>query len=216
MPHIRKDGEATRQKILQTACLVFGDKGFHKATHAEISRIAGVNSALINFHFGTKEGLYRAVWEYVDRDVETRYPIDGGVPAHAPAEERLYGLVFSLLNRALDPHLEGFHRIRTMELVHPTGMLDDVMTQRLRQYRAYTQHIIRELLGPAAETRTLELCEMSIISQCHVIMPAPHGHRKKFHQFVHADVEELARHITRFSLAGIQAIRQQYAQRQDA
>ncbi|HEY3376037.1 MAG TPA: CerR family C-terminal domain-containing protein [Armatimonadota bacterium] len=209
--HIRKDGEATREKILQAACLVFGEKGFHQATHTEISRTAGVNSALINFHFGTKEGLYRAVWEYVDRDVERRYPIDGGVPASAPAAERLYGRVLSLLNRALDPQLNGFHGIRTMEIVHPTGMLDEAMTTRLRKFRTYTQSIIGELLGPASTARTLVLCEMSVISQCQVIMPPPPGQRKKCHHFVHADVEELARHITRFSLAGISAIREQSA-----
>lgn len=206
---IRKDGEATREKILQAACQIFGEKGYHKATHAEISRTAGVNSALINFHFGTKDGLYRAVWQYVDHDVEKRYPIDGGVPESAPAAERLYGRVLSMLNRALDPQLEGFHRMRTMEMVNPTGMLDDVMTNRLRRFRLFTQSIIRELLGPAVNARILELCEMSVISQCHMIMPPPAGQRKKALSFVHADVEELARHITRFSLAGINAAREQ-------
>jgi AcrR family transcriptional regulator len=206
--HTRKDGEATREKILQAACLVFGAKGFHQATHAEISRTAGVNSALINFHFGTKEGLYRAVWEYVDRDVERRYPIDGGVSTDAPLDERVYGHLLSLLNRAIDPQLQGFHGIHTMEIIHPTGMLDEAMTKRLRQHRAYTQGLIRELLGPSENSRTLELCEMSIISQCHAIMAPAHGHRKKLPFVVVADVAELARHITRFSLAGISAIRQ--------
>lgn len=207
--HTRKDGEATREKILHAACDVFGEKGFYKATHVEICQRAGVNTALINFHFGSKDGLYRAVWEYVADEMEQRYPITGGIPAQAPIEERLRGHIRAQLNRALDPKSEGLHCIRAMEMIKPTGILDDAFTKRIRGHRAYTISLLRELLGPTADQRTVELCEMSLISQCHMIIPPFPGMRKKHHRFVHADVDELAEHITQFTLAGIQAIRQQ-------
>jgi AcrR family transcriptional regulator len=204
----RRDGEATREAILEAACLVFGEKGFYKATHAAICRTAGVNNALINFHFGTKDGLYRTVWERVTQDIEQRYPIDGGVPPSAPAAQRLYGNISSLLNRALDPHLEGFHRLRAMESINPTGMLDQAFTAQLQTYRSYTKSILKELLGSAADSETVDLCEMSVISQCHIVLPPLHCKTKTpHHRFVHSDVEHLARHITCFSLAGINAIR---------
>lgn len=204
----RKDGEATREAILKAACQVFGEKGFHKATHAEICRTAGVNTALINFHFGSKDELYRAAWESIARDVEKLYPIDGGILSSAPAAERLCGHIKSLLNRALDPRLEGFHRLRTMELVNPTGILDEAFTKQLQIYRSLTRSILTELLGSSADNQTVDLCEMSVISQCHMVLPPHHCKRKRSHHlFVHSDVERLARHITRFSLAGIISVR---------
>ena len=203
--HHRKDGEATRDKILAAAGQVFGEMGFVKATHTEICRRAGVNTALINFHFGSKAQLYRAVWQRVTDDVERRYPLDGGVPAAAPAALRLHGVVHALLHRALDPQLEGFHRLRLMEALAPSGLLDEVMHARLQQYRGYLMALLRELLGPDATAQTVEFCEMSVISQC--MLPSPHRGRRPppFPRYLHDDVEALAAHITRFSLAGIMA-----------
>ena len=201
---IRKDGAATREKILEAAPQVFGEKGYHRATHAEICRIAGVNSALINFHFRSKDDLYRAVWEHVADEVERRYPIDGGVPASARAAERLYGLVRSLLNRAVDDRLESFHRFRMVEFIAPTGLLDEAFFRRLQRHRTHTLKILRDLLGPEATDRDLELCEMSVVSQCLIFKPPAHV---KGPPFTRLGVDCLAEHVTRFALAGIKAIR---------
>lgn len=201
----RKDGEITRENILKAAQVIFGEKGYSKATHAAIGRAAGVNTALINFHFGSKDQLYRAVWERVEKEIEQLYPINGGVPADAPAPERFRGLISCLLNRALDKRMEGFHRILTMEIINPTGLIDKEIKQQRKEHRSHTLAIIRELLGPDADEKTVELCEMSVISQCHMILPRPHHKCKE--RYKHADVESLTDHITTFSLAGIDAIR---------
>lgn len=201
----RRDGEATRESILKAAAVVFGKRGFYKATHAEISRVAEVNSALINFHFGSKDELYRAVYERAERDVEQIYPINGGIPADAPASEQLHALISSLLNRALDPRLEGFHRIMAMEMLNPTGLLDDVIAQRRKEHHSCMLGIIRELLGPYADDKAMEYCEISIFSQCHMLLPRPV--RKCTKRYKHSDVAALAEHITAFSLAGVAAIR---------
>lgn len=203
----RRDGEATRERILDAASRLFGQKGYHKATHAEICQAAGVNTALINFHFRSKDDLYRAVWERVDSGIESMYPIDGGVPNDAPASQRLRGLISCLLNRALDPRLEGYHRILTMEILNPTGLLDRMIAQRRNEHRSRLLAIVQELLGPDADENTVELCEMSIISQCRIIIPRHTGRWMK--KYKHADVHALTAHITAFSLAGIEAIRRQ-------
>ena len=57
----RIDGERTRGKILVAAEREFAEKGYELASVREISRRAGVNMALANRYFGSKEGLYRIV-----------------------------------------------------------------------------------------------------------------------------------------------------------
>jgi TetR/AcrR family transcriptional regulator, regulator of cefoperazone and chloramphenicol sensitivity len=208
---MRKDGEATRESILNAASQVFATKGYHKATHVEISQEAGVNTALINFHFGSKDELYHAVWERVDREIEQLYPIDGGVPEDAPAPERLRGFISCLLNRALDPRLEGFHRILSMEVLNPTGLIDRIMMQRRKEHHSHLLAIIRELLEPDADEKSVEICKMSVISQCHIIIP--HHTRRFAPRYKHTDVESLTEHITTFSLAGIEAIHKQTTER---
>jgi AcrR family transcriptional regulator len=51
----------TRAAILSTALTAFASDGFGSVTTRRIAREAGVNSAMIQYHFGSKDGLYRAV-----------------------------------------------------------------------------------------------------------------------------------------------------------
>lgn len=57
----RCDGAATREALLCAAETEFSEKGFDMASTREICRRAGVNVALVNRYFGTKEDLYRLV-----------------------------------------------------------------------------------------------------------------------------------------------------------
>jgi AcrR family transcriptional regulator len=50
-------------KLLETATLLFSQKGFHAVSIRELARTAKINSALISYYFGGKEGLYQEVLE---------------------------------------------------------------------------------------------------------------------------------------------------------
>jgi len=53
----------TETKLIETAMVLFAQKGFAGVSIRELAQAANVNSALISYHFGGKEGLYRAVME---------------------------------------------------------------------------------------------------------------------------------------------------------
>ena len=61
----REDTTRTRGKLLVAAGEIFAEKGFRDATIAEICRQAGTNIAAVNYHFGSKEALYREAWREV-------------------------------------------------------------------------------------------------------------------------------------------------------
>lgn len=52
--------DETKEKILAAATRLFARRGLDGVTIREICREAGVNGALVNYHFGTKENLYGA------------------------------------------------------------------------------------------------------------------------------------------------------------
>lgn len=53
----------TVQRILDTAELLFAEKGFAETSLRAITSKAGVNLAAVNYHFGSKEALIQAVFE---------------------------------------------------------------------------------------------------------------------------------------------------------
>ncbi len=57
----KRDPEATRNAILETAEELFLAKGFAKVSLSELAREAGVTKSLIHHHFGSKDKLWVAV-----------------------------------------------------------------------------------------------------------------------------------------------------------
>ena len=68
----RARGDQTRETLVQAAMEIFGRDGFHAASTRAIAEEAGVNQALIAYHFGGKEGLYLAVFESITAQISTQ------------------------------------------------------------------------------------------------------------------------------------------------
>ncbi len=205
----RRRGGGTKGRILEEACKVFAEKGYRDATHAEICGRAEANAAAVNYYFTSKDNLYRAVFEHMTERVDRCHPLDGGLPETAPPERRLRALIHAHLSRIFYPGLMGdLHRIRMAEIFDPTGLLEDLLEERLDHDRKYTRKVLRDLLGPDAAERDVDWCEMSVVAQCFVGMPGPDGKGPRaIFGLVPAEVDHLAEHILRFSLAGIRAVR---------
>ena len=101
-------GEHTRQRLLDAAIELFGERGYESASTRAIARRAGVSLPALQYYFGGKEGLHRACAEYITEDVRTRLD---------PAAERVRlalarpGLtrteLLELLRAVVEPFLEG-------------------------------------------------------------------------------------------------------------
>jgi len=64
-------GDATRAALLRAAVDVFARDGFHAVSTRALAQAAGVNQALIGYHFGGKEGIYLAVFEDIVAQMQT-------------------------------------------------------------------------------------------------------------------------------------------------
>lgn len=209
----RRDGTETRLHLLEAACKIFGAKGFREGTIAEICSKAKANAAAVNYHFGSKEGLYVESWRYsFDKSLKA-YPPDGGVASDAPVEERLRGRVLSIMRRIMDSESHDFDIVHK-EIANPTGLLAGVMQESMEPIFQGLGSVVRELLGDRTTERNVRLCLMSIRAQC--FGPLLRERRRKMAsgslqppgvEPIQEDVEVLADHVTRFSLAGIREIR---------
>jgi AcrR family transcriptional regulator len=201
----------TPAQLLEAACEVFAEKGYRKATIAEICKRGGANIAAVNYYFRNKETLYAEAWRLAFQRSLEAHPPNGGISATAPSEERLRGQILSLMRRIIDPRNHEFEIVRK-EMAHPTGLLAEVMRASIEPVGKALSGIVEQLLGPKASNRQVRLCQMSIMAQClHPMM------RERFRKLLpthagepsllNAGIEAIAEHVTRFSLAGIQEIR---------
>ncbi len=113
-PVRRRDGEATRQAILDAAYHEFADKGLSGARVDAIVARSGVNVRMIYYYFGSKSGLYAAVLEQAYatmREAEQRLCLEALPPQRAM--EALCGFVFD--HHEADPR---YSRIVSIENVH--------------------------------------------------------------------------------------------------
>lgn len=87
-PRSRRGAEA-REKLLEAALDAFAKHGFAGASTRDIARQAGVNLAAIPYHFGSKEGLHRAVAsdivESISRQIGPVFAVDA-VPERLPKD----------------------------------------------------------------------------------------------------------------------------------
>jgi AcrR family transcriptional regulator len=205
----RKKSGVKKEKLLAAASNVFIEKGFRDATVAEICARAEANISAVNYHFGSKEALYQEAWRHSFTESLKAYPTDGGVNDTAPVEERLRGQLIALIQRIADENNKDFF-IAQMEMINPTGLLQEVMKTELIPMRQQTLTLVREMLGPEATEQQVHYCEISIISMCvHPIVMQRIAKRIKNKEMpaIIEDISAFADHVVKFALAGINAIR---------
>jgi AcrR family transcriptional regulator len=56
-----RDPEATREALMQAGTELFAARGYDAVPVESIAERAGANKAMINYHFGGKRGLYKAI-----------------------------------------------------------------------------------------------------------------------------------------------------------
>jgi TetR/AcrR family transcriptional regulator len=93
-----RDAEATRGALIAAATELFAQRGYSGAKTEMIARRAGVNKAMINYHFGGKAGLYETIVVSSMTDVTGR--LRELVSSDLDASE----LLRSLLDTLLDMH----------------------------------------------------------------------------------------------------------------
>jgi TetR/AcrR family transcriptional regulator, regulator of cefoperazone and chloramphenicol sensitivity len=65
-------GDETRQRIIEAAIELFGERGFAAASTRDIAARAGVNAPALQYYFENKEGVYCACAEYIAARVWAR------------------------------------------------------------------------------------------------------------------------------------------------
>lgn len=117
------DTENTKQRLLLAALRAFADNGFSGASIREICADAGANIAAVNYHFSSKESLYReTVKHYIGQLALPEAALNPVTPLESLQAYYHFHCLCALESNS---PLQALVRIRHREEVTPSGVLDD-------------------------------------------------------------------------------------------
>jgi len=201
----------TKELLLESACQIFAEKGFREATVAEICEAAGANIAAVNYHFGDKEKLYDAVWHCAFLLSTQTYPLEANLPENPSIEDYLHGYASAILHRIFSEDKNGlFAKLLHREMASPTLALGKIAKDYLVPQSQHITRVVEKVLGTDGDEALLALCRHSIIGQC-----AFYNFSRPLRQqmigretMTEQEIDRTARHIARFSLGGLNAIKE--------
>ncbi|MBU1567107.1 MAG: CerR family C-terminal domain-containing protein [Proteobacteria bacterium] len=203
----------TKERILEAAGEIFGQRGFKDATIRAIAQAAEVNIAAINYHFRDKEGLYGAVLEEVFHIGFTRFPATLGLDTNIDPEQRLRAFIramfFRLLSREGWGGIAGRGRLIARELLAPSPAFEAVLDRYIKPHKDLLVTIIIEIMGVNPGPEKLMSCAISIIGQCIYYAMASPVIRKisTDNAPTEENLDRLAEFVWLFSLGGIAKIK---------
>jgi hypothetical protein len=121
-------------------------------------------------------------------------------------DEQLAAYVSVFLQRVFEGRDSWIHQLMMREIADPTPALDLIVDQVLRPRVHYLSEVIATLIGCPSDDDRVGQCVVSVHSQCLAVMETPMARSLGQPPMTEARVHDIARHIARFSVAGIRAI----------
>jgi len=203
---------SSRTRLLEAAILCFAEKGFDATGIRDIALRAKANSALVQYHFGGKTGLYAQALHHVfdqRKQVLTPPPDSAGEPgARLRAIKALGDLIEGLLLESMaccggsDLEQAGLVLV-TREMQNPREAVAGLILEHLRPYTEHVQACLKILRPELGWLEAMD-CTQSILGQVvHLLLHLPLIRLTRGEPDYPRDLQAVARHITEFSLRGI-------------
>jgi len=198
----------TRERLILIASREFAEKGWSNTVASVICQKAEANVAAVNYYFGGKEGLYRAVWDYaVDTAINSTQPKD---LSSNTDREWLYNYIRLCVMSVFDAGEAGLlPRLIANETNDPSPISDEVLSEHLAPRVKDLKTRLRSMLGPDVSDFQIGYCILSIHSQFSALTVNRSARRNLFNNDnpTPAEAERFTREICAFIIGGIRAIK---------
>ncbi len=201
-----------RNRLIEAAGELFADKGYKETTVRDICRRADTNIAAVNYHFKGKDHLFEEVMIEVVKTGWRKYPAGYGFAEANNPGEKLRAFVRAFFLRRFDFDRPAWHgRLLRRETLLMTSRARRLLGRYIEANNKLLVSAVRDLLGPEADDEMVRLCSASVMGQMLIFMhPKPDmKHPLAGPPKTPEKIEETVRHITRFSLAGIEKVKKE-------
>ena len=202
--------ESTREKILEEAGELFAAKGFADVSIREICTAACANVAAVNYYFGDKRRLYVEAVRQAQWNRQQQVPLPQWDAETAP-ETKLRQFVCTMMRRIVGWQKAPWQvRLMMREVLFPTDACRDLVEEYFRPFMNVLLGIIDEFAGQDLPPAQRYQLGFSIVGQVLFYRFTSHSLQMMVDPGElerHFQLEDLAEHIVRFALSGLQGFR---------
>lgn len=210
-------GGSTKDHVFLAAIKVFAGKGYKAATVREICRLAGAaNLNSINYYFGGKEKLYKAILEHIFSDYRNRKDkYENAKQKKNIPEERLRAFIYTYCDMLYSGGdiASDLSAIFIAEMSRPSSYLDEMAKKYMIPQAEELMGILQDILGPGTPLDILRDCGVSIIGAI-----GYYGFTWPLLSRIFSDLPvmqsyytHLAEHVYRFSMGGLKTVKKALA-----
>lgn len=208
---LRSDGEATRARILEAAGELFAAAGFAETTSKAIAARAGADLASINYHFGSRNGLYEAVLVEAHRRFVDFADLRQLAQSALPAADKLKVLISQLAQRAENGAEEWHLTVLATEALAPSSHVQVLFQSESPRKISLVIGILSEITGIPPKDPALLRCMLSVVAPCLLLLIGRRGLPGPMQEVRQTPHKVLVEHFHRFAIAGLEAIGREYA-----
>lgn len=201
----RSDGDLTKSKILEAAGHLVAQLGWAQTSNKDIVKLAEVDLAAINYHFGGRDGLYQAVLSEAHAHYLNEQELQDIADLQCNPEEKL-GLFFETLVVKLVEHDVWHGKVFIREIFSPSAhLLNFLETEGTRKFQII-RRIISQITDLDENDPTLLPCIFSVVAPCLMLIMTSLAVPGPLQNMRHIPAKQLAQHFKTFSLAGLKAV----------
>jgi AcrR family transcriptional regulator len=202
----RTDGDETRTHIIEAAGQLFAIHGFKAVTSKMICAKAQVNAAAVNYHFGNREGLYRAVLLETHQYLANVNMLSQLVKSPLSPQKKLEWIIRLILDQL--NHTDWHIRFYIREAMDFNEIFTEVFLQQATPKTQLMRQIFSQITGLPPEDDRLPATVLTALSPCVFALIANKNAVESAWGVKIFELDKLAQHISQFAWAGIQGMKE--------
>lgn len=204
-PGLRADGELTRARILNAAGELFASTGYAETRNKAIAAHAGVDQASINYHFGNRSGLYRAVLVQAHHQLVNLEELQQLLDSKLPPATQLRVLIERLVEHATQDPPSWQLRVLAREVLAPSSHLQVVFQNVALPKIQLVKRLLSQITGIPETDPALVRCLLSVGAPCLMLLVRGRSAPGSWQEIFEMPAAVVADHLYRFALAGLEA-----------
>jgi AcrR family transcriptional regulator len=206
----------TPERIVKAATCLFARHGYRAVALKDVASEAGVNGAAVNYHFGDKAGLYRAVIDECLKRRENAAPIDDEGWRPLSPEQRLHKFITVMMEQLLnEQETTLLSQIMLWEAIDPTREFKKMVGRLPGRQLKVLDRIVGDWVDGALPRRKIRAASISILGQCVYYRYGRKilAYAEKRNRSSRAEISTIADEIFAFSAAALRGLANEFGAR---